>query len=379
MTEFAKRTGLSPESALPRRYLWTDAFAVCNFLELYRQTHDEHFKSLAIKLVHQVHYHLGRHRQDDQRTGWISGLDASEGIKHPTAGGLRIGKKMNERSDSDPLDENLEWDRDGQYYHYLTKWMHALNCVSLVTPDPIYRTYALELAKAVHTGFVYDSPSADHKRIHWKMSIDLSRPLVPSMGHHDPLDGYITYQQLQAGATDSLRQRLDLTQEIIELEKICRRRTWVTNDPLGIGGLLIDAYKVAQIIADGCFRKIDLLETMLDSALQGLDIYAGSSILIYPAAYRLAFRELGLVIGMHAVDRMSEQVEEQKECFANVDTLRRYIEKLMVHRPLIVSIEKFWLDRTNRKADTWTDHLDINMIMLATSLAPDCFLKIGSE
>ena len=31
MTRFAERTGLTG-ARLPRRYLWTDAFAVCNFL-----------------------------------------------------------------------------------------------------------------------------------------------------------------------------------------------------------------------------------------------------------------------------------------------------------------------------------------------------------
>ncbi len=34
MTEFAVATGLSGTSCKPRRYLWTDAFAVCNYLEL---------------------------------------------------------------------------------------------------------------------------------------------------------------------------------------------------------------------------------------------------------------------------------------------------------------------------------------------------------
>jgi hypothetical protein len=38
MMEFAKVTGLSPVGKIPRHYLWTDAFAVCNFLKLYRQT-----------------------------------------------------------------------------------------------------------------------------------------------------------------------------------------------------------------------------------------------------------------------------------------------------------------------------------------------------
>lgn len=37
------------------------------------------------------------------------------------------------------------------------------------------------------------------KRMYWKMSVDLSRPQVPSMGHHDPLDGYISYKAIQVG------------------------------------------------------------------------------------------------------------------------------------------------------------------------------------
>ncbi len=97
MTEFADLTGLSSAGKTPRRYLWTDAFAVCNFLELYRQTGAEKYKDLALRLVDQVHNILGRHREDDPRTGWISGLDEREGKMHPTIGGLRIGKKMNER------------------------------------------------------------------------------------------------------------------------------------------------------------------------------------------------------------------------------------------------------------------------------------------
>jgi hypothetical protein len=50
-----------------------------------------------------VHAVLGRHRPDDRRTGWISGLEEQEGSEHPTAGGLRIGKVMNERCRGTPL------------------------------------------------------------------------------------------------------------------------------------------------------------------------------------------------------------------------------------------------------------------------------------
>jgi hypothetical protein len=42
---------------------------------------------------------------------------------------------MNERSPLDRYDEQLEWDRDGQYYHYLTKWMHALSRMGQSTGD----------------------------------------------------------------------------------------------------------------------------------------------------------------------------------------------------------------------------------------------------
>jgi len=120
MNSFAYRTGLSSDLK-PRRYLWTDAFAVCNFLELYRKGFGEKYRNLALKLVDQVHFILGRHRDDDVRKGWISGLNDEEGFKHPTIGGLRIGKPLPERKPDEPLDEYLEWEWDGQYYHYLMR------------------------------------------------------------------------------------------------------------------------------------------------------------------------------------------------------------------------------------------------------------------
>src|SRR4051812_38044393 len=41
MSEFAIRTGLLQAAQHLRRYLWTDAFAVCNFLELFVRTGDQ--------------------------------------------------------------------------------------------------------------------------------------------------------------------------------------------------------------------------------------------------------------------------------------------------------------------------------------------------
>ena len=378
MTEFTMLTGLSPTGKVPpRRYLWTDAFAVYNFLELYRQTGDETYKHLALRLVDQVHTILGRHREDDPSSGWISGLDEQEGKMHPTKGGLRIGKKMNERRLTDPVDERLEWDRDGQYYHYLTKWMHALNRVSRVTGYSTYNVWAIELAKTAHARFTYVPSSGGPKRMYWKMSIDLSYPVVPSMGHHDPLDGFITYNQLQVtAAKHSEKPMPDLNAEITDMATFCKGKSWATDDPLGIGGLLSDSFKVGQLIINQHFEQADLLELLLDSSLQGLGSWARENPLMLPADYRLAFRELGLSIGLRAVEKLQGLIKQNPGLFNKAHPLHSRVESLMRYAQLGEEIEMFWLERTNREANTWTEHRDINMVMLATSLAPDGYLTL---
>jgi len=378
MTEFARETGLSPASSAPRGYLWTDAFAVCNFLGLYQETGGEEFRDLALQLVDQVHNILGRHRGDDSRTGWISGFDEEQGRKHPTRGGLRIGKQLQERGPSVLFDEGLEWDRDGQYYHYLTKWMHALNRVSTVTGDIKYNTWAVELAKTAHARFVYTSPHGGPKNMYWKMSIDLSRPLVPSMGQHDPLDGFVTYNELQATAAreDEESLEMDLRAEILDMVHICQGKNWVTDDPLGIGGLLFDACRVAQLIASGNLEQTDLLETLLESSLIGLESFVKENSLRLPVGYRLAFRELGLSIGLRVVEKLRELIEQESTPLRNKDSLHSRLEILGRYAGLREIIEKFWLEGANRKASSYTAHHDINEVMLATSLSPNGFLDL---
>src|ERR671914_2391170 len=100
---------------------------------------------LSRELIDQVHDVLGKYGRDDPREGWISGLLDDDAKQHPTAGGLRIGKKLPERGPNEPLDESLEWDRDGQYFHYLTKWMHALDRTAHVTRDGTFNVWAREL------------------------------------------------------------------------------------------------------------------------------------------------------------------------------------------------------------------------------------------
>jgi hypothetical protein len=69
MQDYARHAGLAPASAHSRRYLWTDAFAVCTYLELWSRTYDRTFLGLALSLVNQVQHTLGRHRDDDIRRG----------------------------------------------------------------------------------------------------------------------------------------------------------------------------------------------------------------------------------------------------------------------------------------------------------------------
>lgn len=378
MTEFAKRTGLSPTDRPPRRYLWTDAFAVCNYLELFHQTGKKQYKESAERLVFQVHRVLGRHREDDPRRGWISGLDEVEGEQHPTQGGLRIGKELSERGPDEPYDEHLEWERDGQYYHYLTKWMHTLNCLARVTRDSRYNRWAVELAKAAHSRFTYTPWDGEPKRMYWKMSIDLSYPLVTSMGQHDPLDGLITYQQIQATAVKLGDSSADtsLEKEIAEMTAMCEGMTWTTDDPLGIGGLLSDAFRLTQVMISGDVHESNRLALLLRDAEVGLEDFAQSRSLDASADYRLAFRELGLSIGLHAIGKIKRTVEQHSEIFSNQQELRARLSGLARFLSLTEHIESFWIRPINQQSNNWTAHRDINAVMLATSLAPAGYLVL---
>jgi hypothetical protein len=378
LLRFAERTGLTGSGA-PRRYLWTDAFAVCSFLGLTRVTGDGRYEGLALRLVDRVHHTLGRHRLDDPRTGWISGLSTREGEAHPTRGGLRIGKELPECRPGDPVNDRLEWERDGQYFHYLTKWMHALDQVTRATGQAAFNQWARELAETAHGAFTYAKSGAG-LRMYWKMSIDLSRPLVPFMGQHDPLDGYVTCLQLRATASASSAKAPSpaLEAETARFRSMIGGRDLATADPLGIGGLLADAYRLEQLMGQGTSADDELLVRMLAAARSGLEHYVGQADVGQPATHRLAFRELGLAIGLHAVVRMNRSAEGSAEGFAGAQAARQQLDALMRYADLRSRIETFWLEREHQDAPTWTEHRDINAVMLATSLVPEGFLLLSA-
>jgi hypothetical protein len=376
MADFAERTGLISDRPA-RRYLWTDAFAVCNFLVLAQATGEQRYAELALRLADQVHHTLGRHRDDDARTGWISGLSELEGEAHPTRGGLRIGKELPERRPDEPFDDWLEWERDGQYFHYLNQWMHALDQLTRSTGRPQFNLWARELAETAHRAFTYAS-AGGARRMYWKMSIDLTRPLVPSMGQHDPLDGYITAVQLRstAAALPEPTTGPDLDKEIGQWAAMIEDGEWTTADPLGIGGLLADAYRVAQLLRQGAALDERLLETLLAAALAGLRHYQRGGDLQLPAKHRLAFRELGLAIGLRAVRIMGLAAEGEPGRSSTDSAVGARLQALMRYAPISEEIESFWRDPGHRRGQTWLEHRDINEVMLATCLVPEGFLVL---
>jgi hypothetical protein len=376
MLQFAERSGLNSQSERPRRYLWTDAHAVCNYLSLYNRTGDDEYRQLAVLLIDQVHRVLGRHREDDIRRGWLSGLDDEQGRLHPTAGGLRIGKQVNERGVGEAYDERLEWDRDGQYFHYLTKWMHALYRASVVLQDARYCCWAVDLAQAAYAGFARTDGAGAGKRLVWKMSIDLSRPLVASTGQHDPLDGFITCNELGlcGGMRSGHEPIADLSKEKAELAEMLDAHHWSTTDPLGIGGLLFDVCRVLQLNVAGHRETAALMPMLISDARRSLEGFTRHSSLAHPAAYRLAFRELGLSIGLRAVERMHAIADTHADIIG--DTTIGALNILSSYVPQGRSIEDFWRQPESQQVQSWRDHADINSVMLATSLLPDEFLAL---
>ena len=357
MSDFAGRTGLGG-AAEPRRYLWTDAFALMNALILWRETAEVRWCEMATDLIADVHGVLGRHRPDDPRSGWLSGLSQDEGPRHPTRGGLRIGKPLPERGPREAHDERLEWDREGQYWHYLTKWMDALSRTASVLGEPRYQEQAEELASSVFPRFLQRSATGEPVGLAWKMSVDLSRPQVAGISPHDALDGYVTFRWLGRAGDESA-----LGDEAAILRRLAGDRNWTTADPLGVGGLLLDALRLVLLPVRSAEDE-RLLKAILAGVDAGLTQFLRSGTLEMPSERRLGFRELGLAIGLQTVSEISEAANRSESLKRAVTP---HLEKLQDTATVGSRIIAFWSDPQNRNAASWIEHRDINEVMLATA------------
>ncbi len=375
MTAFAERTGLDGVAS-PRRYLWTDAFAVCNYLSLYQAHGAGKFLESAGRLVDQVHEVLGAYAENDARSGWLGGMgmENCEHSRSPTRAGLRIGKDLPERGADEPFDERREWDRDGQYFHYLTLWMHALERMAEATGEIRYHRWAVDLAFAAFDGFVHRSAGEGPPRMFWKMSLDLDRPLVPSMGHHDPLDGWVTARMLAASSHADDAERDELAERASTYREMLEGRDLATGDALGIGGLLVDAWQLFRIVPAAEDVAPAGIGELLDAAGPGLEHVARQRQLEASPARRLAFRELGLATGLRAVGRLAESLPSGIDDDAARTRIQASVNRFADRIDLADRIERTWLRPENREFPAWTDHRDINDVMLATTLAPAGYL-----
>ncbi|ETI23071.1 hypothetical protein G647_04867 [Cladophialophora carrionii CBS 160.54] len=257
------------------RYLWTDGFAVVNFLTLYNLTHETPYLTFARNLITAVHNILGYTRDGTSRLPGATD-DA------PLKGGLRIGK----HDESGP-------DGDGQYFHYLTVWMFALNRFTFVTGEKWYNEQAISMAAAVLPKFMTNRDAA-RPRMFWKLSTDLSSRLVLSEGNLDPIDGYVTYKLLQA--THSAESEV-LKEEIALLKKIVDTKvdSYDSTDTLDLGMTLWTAHWLVpeeEWAVQLSRRALACLKRLTESRH-----FEGST------KRRLAFREFGTALGVRSVVR----------------------------------------------------------------------------
>jgi hypothetical protein len=169
-----------------------------------------------------------------------------------------------------------------------------------------------------------------------------------------------------------------LETEIAELTALCEDMPWQTDDPLGTGGLLSDACRLAQVIISANLRETEKMRlgVLLRDAEVGLEAFVRSRTLNASADDSLAFRELGLSIGLHAISLIQKTIDQHPENFSNVHDLHAKLSGLQRYLPLIDCIEGFWLEPMNQQSHSWTGHRDINNMMLATSLGPDGYLVL---
>ena len=77
-----------------------------------------------------------------------------------------------------------------------------------------------------------------------------------------------------------------------------------------------------------------------------------------------------------ALEHMRQAADHESKRAATSPRLRAQRQELMQYLPLRDEIEVIWRDPEQQRAATWTEHQDINEVMLATSLAPDGFLVL---
>jgi hypothetical protein len=121
-----------------------------------------------------------------------------------------------------------------------------------------------------------------------------------------------------------------------------------------------------------------LLDGLLAAALDGLVHYLRLDDLRQPASRRLAFRELGLAIGLSAIELIARDVPLMSLDAVVGPRIRERLTVLRRYAALGSELESFWLDPEQQRFESWSEHRDINEVMLATRLVPLGFLGLSA-
>ena len=113
-----------------------------------------------------------------------------------------------------------------------------------------------------------------------------------------------------------------------------------TNDPLGIGGLLADATRTTQLMVSGTVKLPELLDKILRSTVTGIRSYIETGQLSLSPDYRLAFRELGLAIGLKGLKIMEICIKDHPELFT--PTHEHLFKQIKIYQNISQDIDNFW-------------------------------------
>lgn len=258
-----------------QRYLWTDAFGVVNLLNLYKELGDKKYLDEAEWVVQEVYRVLGRKK------------------------GLRIGEQP---------------DRDGQYFHYLAKWMFAMNEMGKIKPE--YHQKAVELVKQVHPHFLIPDVG-----VIWKMKEDLSGPYPGyGFGGLDFYEAYTVYRLIDPVA---------LSTEISDMWNLIQRnyRNFQCTQDLGLGDMLWHCHffpeeEWAQVVSTRC---VSILNSMWRE--EGYFVRD----LKWEPSFILAFGNFGVSLGVQANHMWPERVKKLNTFFETFKSHDKYDTEAITH------------------------------------------------
>jgi len=195
--------------------------------------------------------------------------------------------------------------RDGQYFHYLTKWIFALHQLSSYHPDVSQRQFhqqeAIKIIKEIHSHFLIRDVG-----ILWKMKEDLSGPYLGyGLGGLDHYDAYITYRLIDNGSGI-------LTREISDVYSLIQShfQDFSCTQDLGLGEMLwmtswFPEEEWAKVVREKSIKTLEKMWRDVDEK-RGYFIRDWK----YERTSKLAFGNYGVCIGLQAVGLWSDRVDK---------------------------------------------------------------------